>query len=199
MWRGEGGGGGPPPLHHGKQVGLYVTCQQLPRTGAVTSQGNKRGAPALWQTSPALPGPAAPGPPVEPPFGAPQLKLQLAVKTKTPVTFRSKLHKRLKNSRALVSFQSMIPLLNKHNKAPQILAATPPSQTCLCARKANCEIRTVWTRVIIVVCGGRACLLTASKTHTDVSSSSDLWLIFQSLAVEREGFTNSSQTEADSG
>lgn len=147
-----GGGGAPPPLHHGKQVGLYVTCQQLPRTGAVTSQGNKRGAPALWQTSPALPSPAPHRPPVDPPFWAPQLNFQLAVKTKTPVTFRSKLHKPLKNSRAVISFKSMIRLLNKHNKAPQILAATPPSQTCLCALKANCEIRTAWTRVIIVVC-----------------------------------------------
>lgn len=151
--RAGGQGGGPPPLHHGKQVGLYVTCQQLPRTGAVTSQGNKRGAPALWQTSPALPSPAPHGPPVDPPFWAPPLNISAGRgDKKTPVTFRSKLHKPLKNSRAVVSFKSMIRLLNKHNKAPQILAATPPSQTCLCALKANCEIRTVRTRVIIVAC-----------------------------------------------
>lgn len=55
--------------------------------------------------------------------------------------------------------------------------------------------------VIIVVCvrGGTPWLPTASQTHTDVIYSSDLWLIFQSLELEREGFTNSSQTEADSG
>lgn len=31
--------------------GPYVTCQQLPRTGAVTSRGSGREAHALWQTS----------------------------------------------------------------------------------------------------------------------------------------------------
>lgn len=31
--------------------GPYVTCQQLPRTGAVTSRGSEREAHALWQTS----------------------------------------------------------------------------------------------------------------------------------------------------
>lgn len=67
-------------------------------------------------------------------------------------------------------------------------------------RSENSETRTVLTIIIIVVCESCAeipCPLTISQTYTDVNYSTDLWLIFQSPPAEREGFTNSSQTEAD--
>lgn len=54
--------------------------------------------------------------------------------------------------------------------------------------ETNCETWTVLTIVIIVVCencGGIPCLLTITKTHTDVNYSTDLWLIFQSPTAER--------------
>lgn len=132
-----------------------------------------------------------------------QLKFQLAG-SKTPVTLRWRLHKLVKNSRAGVSFKSMIRAVNKHNKASEILVGTRPKKSTmdmfLCP-ETNSETWTVLTIVIIVVCencGGIPCLLTISKTYTDVNYSTDLWLIFQSPTAEREGFTNSSQTEADS-
>lgn len=66
--------------------------------------------------------------------------------------------------------------------------------------ETNSETWTVLTIIIIVVCESCAeipCPLTISQTYTDVNYSTDLWLIFQSPTAEREGFTNSSQTEAD--
>lgn len=133
-----------------------------------------------------------------------QLKFQLAG-MKTPVTLRWRLHKPVKSSRPGVSFKSMIRAVNKHNKASQIRASTPPSKKStmnmfMCS-ETNCETWPVLTIIITVVCEncrGIPCLLTISKTYTDVSYSTDLWLIFQSPTAEREGFTNSSQTEADS-
>lgn len=112
---------------------------------------------------------------------------------------------KVKNSKPGVSFKSMIRAVNKNNKASEILMGTPPLKTptmdmCMCS-EINCETWTVLTIVIIVVsekCRGIPCLLTISKTYTDVNYSTDLWLIFQSPTAEREGFTNSSQTGADS-
>lgn len=157
--------GGPPPYTMENKWKPYVTCQQLPRTGAVTSQGSEREAPALWQTSvwlvaEKLSAAQVPGRTDSEPLWhsiyslllflvcvCAQLKFQLAG-SKTPVTLRWRLHKPVKNSRAGVSFKSMIHEVNKHNKASQILTGTPPSKnpppTCLCARKQTVKLEQCW-------------------------------------------------------
>lgn len=213
------GAWGPPPYTMENKWRPYVTCQQLPGTGAVTSQGSEREAPLYGkhQCGECLRSWARRRSQVQSPALCDtlysvcsslklffyELKFQLAWR-KTPVTLRWRLHKPVTNSRAGVSFKLMIRAVNKHNKAsnprgsPALQKSTMNMFMC---SETNCETWTVLTIVMIVACenrGGIPCPLTISKTHTDVNYSANLWLIFQSPTAEREGFTNSSQTEADS-
>lgn len=159
--------GGPPPYTMENKWRPYVTCQQLPRTGAVTSQGSEWEAPALWQTSVWLVPEkqrAAQVPGRDSGYlwysifslllfetlffhMCSQLKFQLDGR-KTPVTLRWRLHKPVQNSRAGVPFKSMICTVNKHHKASQILVGTPPSKnplwTCLCAPKQTVKLEQCW-------------------------------------------------------
>lgn len=150
---------------------LYVTCQQLPRTGAVTSQGNKRGAPLygkhhrvraakhftdprpiLWVHFSALPSPVL----------CSTLEISAGWKTKTPLTFRWKLHKPLKNSRASCPSNPWSSYLINTTKRLKSWWLPRPYKLVYVLKKQT-EIWTVLTMVIIVVCVWRYTLAPDSK------------------------------------